>query len=740
MNHNRLISLAGGLSLLSCVTTSLSAAADKPNFLWLWIEDTSYYNLGITGNNQVETPQLDSLAQNGVLFTRAYSCGPQSSPARSTLITGMYSFSTASDWHRQKRAVPSSFYFPQYLKQAGYYCTNNSKTDYNSTVANGVIWNASSSSAHYKNRSTAETPFFAVFNHGGTHMSCITDNPISKRTNRKILPSLTPLPAYLPDGDSLRDDRAWHLDKVSEMDNWVAGHLKALRDAGLDQNTIVFFSSDHGGCTPGSKGFLREDGVRVPLIIYFPPKWAHLKPEVEDGYKSNRIVGFVDLGPTLLSLAGIAPKNHFHGKPFLGEYAAQPRESIINFRCNQGNSYIPSRSIINHKYKLIWNYNTLWRKGMRNGFQWGMEGFVEWERMFFDNELSGVPKSFWEQEEPFELYDLEADPQEMNNLAENPDYKDVLDSLKSQLSSELRGIKDLGLYPKSLRRQGQSEPFYDYVRRTNQDVTRVIETAEIASTATENEIEELTLRLNDVDAAVRYWAALGIAQVNRRNNIAANFPYQKLVAMLNSTSEAVEVKSMVASALIIRGYNCEAIPFMLDEMRKGTQSVTSAMEGLDTYLRPATARIIAACEAIKANDPAYSKASLNDYNACLVNARILPYRLFKQSNMQLWRPFTNPHSVDTIPLDCNASSVKNVKDDGMFKLTRGSSRNQFILCTGNKELKSVRLLNIIGQQLNNSITQLGDEIRITIPEDIKMGYFIISFQHNDQYFSKTITI
>jgi len=267
MNHNRLISVAGGLSLLSCVTTSLSAAADKPNFLWLWIEDTSYYNLGITGNNQVETPQLDSLAQNGVLFTRAYSCGPQSSPARSTLITGMYSFSTASDWHRQKRAVPSSFYFPQYLKQAGYYCTNNSKTDYNSTVANGVIWNASSSSAHYKNRSTAETPFFAVFNHGGTHMSCITDNPISERTNRKILPSLTPLPAYLPDGDSLRDDRAWHLDKVSEMDNWVAGHLKALRDAGLDQNTIVFFSSDHGGCTPGSKGFLREDGVRVPLII-----------------------------------------------------------------------------------------------------------------------------------------------------------------------------------------------------------------------------------------------------------------------------------------------------------------------------------------------------------------------------------------------------------------------------------------------------------------------------------------
>ncbi len=740
MNRNHIISFAGGISLLSLVSSQLKAADNKPNILWLWTEDMSYYNLGITGNEWAKTPQLDSLARNGVLFTKAYSCGPQSSPARSTLITGMYSFATASDWHRQKRAVPASFYFPQYLKQAGYYCTNNSKTDYNSNVANSVMWNVSSGSAHYKNRTSTDTPFFAVFNHGGTHMSSITDHPIATRTNRKIQPSQVTLPLYLPNGDSLRDDRAWFLDKVMEMDAWIGAKLAELRAQGVDDNTIIFFSSDHGGCTPGSKGFLREDGVQVPLIIYFPPKWAHLKPKVDEGFKSNQIVGFVDLGPTVLSIAGIAPKPHFHGKPFLGKFATTPRESIINFKCNQGESFIPGRSITDGKYKLVWNYNTLWRDGMRNGFQWGMESFVEWERMYFDNELSGLPKKFWEQSEAFELYDLEADPNELNNLAKNTAYAAVLDKYKTMLSTELRSIKDLGLYPQSLRRQGQSEPFYDYVRRTNQNTDRVIETAEIASSATETEIAELTLRLNDADAAVRYWAALGIAQVNRRNSDAAHFPYQKLVDMLNNTSESVEVKSMVASALIIKGYNCEAIPFMLDEMRKGTISVTSAMEGLDTYLRPATARIIAACEAIKANDPNYSKANLNNYNGCLVNARILPYRLFKQSNMQLWRPFTNPFSVDNIPTNCNATSIINIENTDTFKLSSTNSKNKFVLNVGNKQIQSVKVLSVIGQQLNSTITQSGENYNIAIPENIQNGYYIVSFQHNNKFYSKTIII
>ena len=740
MKHNQFISLAGGFSLLSFIPIQIKAADDKPNILWLWTEDMSYYNLGITGNDLVKTPQLDSLARNGVLFTKAYSCGPQSSPARSTLITGMYSFATASDWHRQSRAVPSSFYFPQYLKSAGYYCTNNSKTDYNSNVANSVMWNVSSGSAHYKNRSTSETPFFAVFNHEGTHMSCITDNPINNRTNRKIRPSQVTLPLYLPNGDSLRDDRAWHLDKVMEMDAWIGIKLAELRTQGVDDNTIVFFSSDHGGCTPGSKGFLREDGVRVPLIIYFPPKWAHLKPQVEEGFKSNRIVGFVDLGPTVLSLAGIAPKSHFHGKPFLGQYATTARESIINFKCNQGESFIPGRSINDGKYKLMWNYNTLWRDGMRNGFQWGMEGFVEWERMYFDNELSGLPKKFWQQAEPLELYDLEADPNELNNLAKNPTFKTTLDKYKAMLSSELRAIKDLGLYPQSLRRQGQTEPFYDYVRRTNQNTDRVIETAEIASTATESEIAELTLRLNDADAAVRYWAALGIAQVNKRDNATPNFPAQKLISMLTNSSESVEVKSMVASALIIRAYNCEAIPFMLDELRKGTISVVSAMEGLDTYLQPATARILAACTAIKASDPNYVNANLNDYNGCLVNARVLPYKLFKQTNMQLWSPFTNPFAVDNIPTNCNSTDIKNVSEIPDFKLSRGFLKNELLINSNNIDIDSIEVLTILGQQIKNEITKTDGIYTISLPTNILNGVYVVVIEQNKHYCSKTITL
>jgi hypothetical protein len=173
---------------------------------------------------------------------------------------------------------------------------------------------------------------------------------------------------------------------------------------------------------------------------------------------------------------------------------------------------------------------------------------------------------------------------------------------------------------------------------------------------------------------------------------------------------------------------------------KGTISVLSAMEGLDTYLQPATARILAACSAIKASDPNYVNANLNDYNGCLVNARVLPYRLFKQSNMQLWQPFTNPFSVDSIPVNCNTTSLIQIEDADTFKITRGNSKNRYILNGDNKDVKSIKVLNIIGQQMNSSVTQSGEKYSIAIPENIQNGYYIISFQHNNRFYSKTIII
>jgi len=284
-----------------------ASAAERPNILWLTCEDISP-DLGCYGVEYAITPHLDQLASEGVRYTQAVGITGVCAVNRSCLITGMYSSSIGSHDMRSTTRLPESIRgFPEYLRRAGYYCTNNAKKDYNFNES-AATWDESSRQAHWKNRK-ANQPFFAVFNYTGSHESQIWDGHHARHATKlseaeRHDPAKAPIPPYHPDTPRVRRDWANYHDNITALDQWVAAHLAALEEAGLADETIVFFFSDHGAGMPGVKKWVWDGGLRVPLIVRFPAKYRSWSP-AEAGAATDRLVSFVDFAPTMLSLAGV---------------------------------------------------------------------------------------------------------------------------------------------------------------------------------------------------------------------------------------------------------------------------------------------------------------------------------------------------------------------------------------------------------------------------------------------------
>ncbi|NQT53943.1 sulfatase, partial [bacterium] len=301
----------GGLSAASAACAAARAAepeAPRPNILWLTCEDISP-DLGCYGVDYARTPRLDALAKEGVRYTHAYGITGVCAPNRSCLVTGVYPSSLGSHGMRSATRLPARIKcFPEYLRRAGYYCTNNSKTDYNFPVPR-TAWNESSRTAHWRRRKPGQ-PFFSVFNFTACHESQIRAPEKRYQANTRRLtpdqrhdPAKAPVPPFHPDTPEVRRDWARYHDNITALDYWVADRLKELADAGLADDTIVFFFSDHGAGMPGVKKWVWDAGLRVPFIVRFPAKRAPAAPG-KPGTASDRLVSFVDFAPTVLSLAG----------------------------------------------------------------------------------------------------------------------------------------------------------------------------------------------------------------------------------------------------------------------------------------------------------------------------------------------------------------------------------------------------------------------------------------------------
>jgi len=485
----------------------LAEAKPRPNILWVTSEDNGPH-LGAYGDEFADTPNLDSIAAKGMIYVNAWSNAPVCAPARTTIISGVYPPSTGSEHMRSMTRLPAGMkMYPQYLREAGYYCTNNRKEDYNLQKP-GTVWDESSRKAHWRNRRPGQ-PFFAIFNFTTSHESQIRRRPHTPVHD----PAKVRVPAYHPDTPEVRRDWAQYYDKVTEMDAQVGGVLKELEEDGLADDTIIFYYGDHGSGMPRSKRWPYNSGLNVPLIVSVPEKFKDLAPrDYVVGGKSDRLVGFIDLAPTLLSLVGIKPPAYMQGHAFMGRYEAPEQPYAYGFRGRMDERYDMVRTVRDKRYIYIRNYMPHKIYGQYIAYMFQTPTTQVWKELYDQGKLEPPKTYFWETKPPEELYDLENDPDEVNNLADSPEHQQILKRLRRAQQELALEIRDVGFLPEGeihSRSEG-STPYEMGHDDGRYPMKKIMATAELASSLKPDAVGQLIDAFEDEDSAVRYWAAMGI--------------------------------------------------------------------------------------------------------------------------------------------------------------------------------------------------------------------------------------
>ena len=497
------------LLLLLSLLGGIAHATDLPNILWITSEDNAPM-LGCYGDAFATTPNLDKFASESFRYTHAYANSPVCSPARNTLITGVYTIANGNQ-HMRSNYDKSDLVklYPQLLREAGYYCTNNSKEDFNiNTAQTDGIWNELGTKAHYKNRKPGQ-PFFAIFNSMLTHESSL--HPVRKRADLRHDPAKVTLPPYHPDTPELRHDWAYYYDNVEDMDAWVGGILKELEESGEAENTLVFYYSDHGGVLPRSKRFVYESGTHVPLIVHIPKKFKHLYPATQPGSTVDRLVSFVDFPPTLLSMIDQSIPDYMQGEAFLGKQKTSDPSYVFMSRDRQEERYDMYRAVRGPSFRYIRNYMPHRVYGPHQEYLWLSQATRSWEAACQSGNCTEQQLVFWNAKPVEELYDTENDPWEVNNLAADPRYRKQLVQMRKANQDWMLRIRDTGFIPEAdLLERTQNTSAYDYMRGDKLDLPQLMAAANMASQATSRDLAALVKLLQHKDAAFRFWGATGL--------------------------------------------------------------------------------------------------------------------------------------------------------------------------------------------------------------------------------------
>ncbi|MGQ9564873.1 MAG: sulfatase-like hydrolase/transferase [Thermogutta sp.] len=571
--------LAVGMSQRTRQTVAESAVNERfsqtrPNILWLTLEDVNCH-LGCYGDAYADTPNIDRLAAEGVRFTHAIAGASVCTPCRSTLITGMYAVTLGSQHLRSPIRLAKEIHcFPELLRKAGYYCTNNVKQDYNFECPPGV-WDESSARAHWRNRPQGR-PFFAVFNTMVTHQSRVrmSDEEFAKETASlepfaRHDPQTVPLPPYLPDTPGTRKEMARYYDMISAADSWVGQHLRELKEAGLEEDTIIFVFGDNGAGIPRHKRALYDSGVRVPLIIYFPKRYEHFAP-VSPGQVCSRVVSFVDFAPTVLKLAGVEIPQTMQGCSFLESPSAQWRNSAFLFRDRVDEVFEMSRGVRTQRFKYIRNFMPH-RPYMEISEYCEPAAMVrDLRRLAAEGQLVGPVSLYLRQTKPIEeLYDLENDPHELNNLANNPRYEETLASMREELRRYVLSVRDTGFLPEGeMFRRGGKKTIWEMAQSDREyPLARIYEVADLVGRPTK-QYNDFAVFLSDSEPAVRYWGVIGLMSLGAMPDSAIS----QLHTLLKD--DAPEVRIAAAEAL------CR-----INKAEKAVMVLAKDLHSADVYVR-----------------------------------------------------------------------------------------------------------------------------------------------------------
>lgn len=568
---------------------AMAAEAARPNILWITSEDHGP-QMGCYGDQFATTPHVDRLAARGMIYTRAWSCAPVCAPARTVLISGMYAQSTGSEHMRSHVLFPAGKkMFPQLLREAGYYCSNNAKEDYN-LAKTGKVWDESSKKAHYTNRPPGQ-PFMAVFNSEKSHESKVRARPHKPvHDPRKVR-----VPAYHPDTPEVRRDWAQYYDVVSQADADAGRVLAELAANGLADDTIVFYFGDHGSGMPRSKRWPYHSGLHVPLVVYIPEKFKDLRPaDYQPGGESERLISFVDFAPTVLSLAGVQPPKWMHGRAFLGRFIAPAPEFLHGFRGRMDERIDLVRSVTDGRYVYVRNYMPHLPYGQHLDYMWQTPTTRVWEKLHQEGKLTAAQSAFWNRKPPEEFYDLQNDPDEVRNLANSAAHQGIRERLRRAQQAHARTIRDVGFVPEGERfLRARSDAPFDFAQDpARYPFERVFQVAETASMLEADALPALKKALREEDSAVRYWGALGILM---RGKTAVPEARAELKAAL--ADAAADVRIVAAEALGRFGSETDgeqALKILTDHAHWRNHSVFSAMAALNSIDRLETNALPAA--------------------------------------------------------------------------------------------------------------------------------------------------
>ncbi len=575
MKHTFALSCA----LLLAPLASLPAAdssAQKPNILWLVCEDCTSTWVGCYGNPEAKTPHVDALAKQGFRYTRVYASAPVCAAQRSTWITGINSISMGTHPMRSRNVIPHDLikYYPDYLRAAGYYTANHTKTDYNiGGRPDGECWDSAQTNA-WELRKPGQ-PFFQVINFNESHESKAHGDV----TKTRHAPGEVTLSKYHPDELGIRQNYAKYYDAMENMDTAVGQALADLDKAGLAQDTIVIFNSDHGGVMPRSKRFLFDSGIHVPLIVRIPEKFKHLWPAAAPGMTVDRLVSFLDLPKTWLSLTGATVPAVMQGRVLLGPQAEPEPPYVFSFRERMDERFDNQRAVRDKRFVYIKNYMPYVPWGQHLDYLWQLVAMRTWEDAHTHHRTNEVTGRFFQLKPVEELYDMDADPDNVVNLAGRSEHQQTLATMRAQLRAWQLAIHDTGLLPEAERERRAADhhtTIYQMVREAKlYNLPAYLDAADVALAKDTANASRLTEFLGSKDSAIRFWGAVGMVMLGRADARAQ----AALAGLLDDPCG--EVRAMAAWVLLVSGKSDQARPVLAAMLQRHDPATLWALNVLD---------------------------------------------------------------------------------------------------------------------------------------------------------------
>jgi uncharacterized sulfatase len=480
-------------------------SARRPNFVWLMSEDNSAHYMDMYFKSGASTPRIQQMATDGVVFNHAFCVAPVCSAARSILATGCYGSRIGTQFHRgglPRPGLPKDVK-PVYavMSEAGYFTTNQKKTDYNYTWK-GTGWDGGGDWRNKKRK--PGQPFFFKLTIYGSHESRLHRLRINRRDEAKgefVAP-------IHPDTPVFRQTHRGYNQIMTGIDTEVGRVVDALKEDGLLEDTFIFYFGDNGGVLPGSKGYLYETGIHIPLVVRIPENFKHLV-DLKRGTRADGFVEFIDFGATIMHLAGIAPPAGIDGKPFMGPGISkadlEARDEAFGMADRMDEKYDLVRTLRKGDLKYMRSYQPFNFDGLQNNYRYKMTAYREWRELYKAGKLNPVQAQFFEPREPEALYDVVKDPYETVNLAKDPAYADQLKKLRARLAERMKGMPDLSMYPESHLLQHAMQGPVEFGQKHKAEIAELVDTADLSLLPFSEARAGIAAALKSNNPWKRYW-------------------------------------------------------------------------------------------------------------------------------------------------------------------------------------------------------------------------------------------